>query len=356
MFVRTLLKHGSVPFLSALMLLATLTAGTASAAVTAAPLAYVCNAGDGTLSVINVATRQVEGTIQVGIGPAGVAVNSDGSLVYAANSGSNTVSVIDTATRQVVATVPVGGGPTGVLVADRPGGGGCIYATNSGDGTVSVIHPVQNQVVATIPVGPIPLGLAATPDGNRVYVATFGNNRVVMLDTNPQSPTNMTVVASIHVGNGPVGLAFGEVVSDRPGGGCIYAINSLDGTVSDINVQTNQVSRTLFVGGRFSFPLGLAAAVNGTRLYVATFAFNRVIVLDTTSGQILGVIQVGAGPVGVGLVGVVLAADRPGGGCIYATNSGDNTVSDISLTNQVLATIPVGRTPVAVAGAALAVP
>src|SRR5207245_7275231 len=98
MFVRTLRKHGPVPFLSALMLVAALTGGTASPAVAAAPLAYVSNAGDGTLSVINVATRQVEGTIQVGIGPAGVAVNGDGSLAYVANSGSNTVSVIDTAT------------------------------------------------------------------------------------------------------------------------------------------------------------------------------------------------------------------------------------------------------------------
>ena len=48
--------------------------------------AYITNAGDGTVSVINTATNTVVGSpITVGNFPMGVAVTPDGSKVYVAN-------------------------------------------------------------------------------------------------------------------------------------------------------------------------------------------------------------------------------------------------------------------------------
>lgn len=87
----------------------------------AEPFAYIANLNSDTVSVIDTAANSVINTINVGIGPQGIAVNSDGTKVYVTNSGrgyytDSTVSVIDTATNTVTATVNVGSMPTRVAV------------------------------------------------------------------------------------------------------------------------------------------------------------------------------------------------------------------------------------------------
>lgn len=62
----------------------------------AAPFAYVTNAGDNTVSVIDSATNTVRATIPVGLYPVAVAVTPDGMFAYVANANSNDVSVVAT--------------------------------------------------------------------------------------------------------------------------------------------------------------------------------------------------------------------------------------------------------------------
>src|SRR5262249_46556356 len=53
------------------------------------------------------------------------------------------------------------------------------YITNFHGNTVSVIATATNTVVGLpIPVGTLPLGVAVTPDGSMVYVASFGDGSV----------------------------------------------------------------------------------------------------------------------------------------------------------------------------------
>jgi YVTN family beta-propeller protein len=62
--------------------------------------AFVGNAGDGTVSTIDVKTRTKDPTdIQVGTVPWVMAVTPDGKTAYVPNFGSNTVSTIDVETR-----------------------------------------------------------------------------------------------------------------------------------------------------------------------------------------------------------------------------------------------------------------
>jgi YVTN family beta-propeller protein len=131
----------------------------------AAPLAYVVNSGDGTVSVIDTATNTVVGIpIPVGREPFGVAVIPDGKHAYVANRGSNNVSVIDTATNMVVATVVVGNVPFNVAVTPD---GNHAYVANAGSSNVSVIDTAANTVGPTvIVVGNAPVSVAVTRTGN----------------------------------------------------------------------------------------------------------------------------------------------------------------------------------------------
>ena len=61
-------------------------------------------------------------------------------MIYAANAGSGTISVIDGATRAVIDTITVGGQPLqGVF---NPGNG-LTYIPNTGSGPISVIDELS---------------------------------------------------------------------------------------------------------------------------------------------------------------------------------------------------------------------
>ena len=78
-----------------------------SAPVLASGFAYISNAADNSLSIINTNSNTVVSTVVVGTGPFGVAVVPDGKTVYTANLYDNTISVIDAISRTLVDTIPV---------------------------------------------------------------------------------------------------------------------------------------------------------------------------------------------------------------------------------------------------------
>ena len=107
-----------------------------------------------------------------------MAADPGAGTVYVANAGDNTVSVIDVATRTVTATIPVGAAPNGVAVDP---GAGIVQVANSSDGTVSVIDVATGTVTGTIPVGTEPVGVAADPATHTAYVANYGDNTVSVI-------------------------------------------------------------------------------------------------------------------------------------------------------------------------------
>jgi YVTN family beta-propeller protein len=56
----------------------------------------------------------------VGKRPWGIVVTPDGKKLYSANGPSNDVSVVDLATLTVTGTIPAGGVPWGVAIGPRP--------------------------------------------------------------------------------------------------------------------------------------------------------------------------------------------------------------------------------------------
>ena len=80
---------------------------------------YVANQGtettpDSTVSVIDTRRNAVVETLITGRGAHGVVVSDDGSRVFIANSFANTVSVIDVASQRVIGSVAVGEKPGGI--------------------------------------------------------------------------------------------------------------------------------------------------------------------------------------------------------------------------------------------------
>ena len=56
------------------------------------------------------------------------------------------------------------------------------YASNEKDGTLSVIDTAKDDVVGTIPAGKTPRGMAASVDGQRLYVSDQKSNALRIID------------------------------------------------------------------------------------------------------------------------------------------------------------------------------
>jgi YVTN family beta-propeller protein len=361
-----------------LTLLVALPIGTAVGSDSKAPLAYVtqrdaqpdvsnlCSVS-GSVSVIDTTNNQVLATVfEVGPGPHGMAITSDGDKAYVANYGtfpspfeqatclSDTVAVLkliipnsddaeDSQAAQppeVVTLVKVGRGPLGVAVTPDDEE---VYVTNFGQdktlapegvegNTVSVIKTRSNEVVATIQVGELPAGVAIRPDGKRAYVTSRRKNKVWVLDT-----VTHQVVTTVDVQMEPANVAF------TPDGRLAYVANFGSNSVSVIDTATNTVvpvpdGEAIKVG---VVPIGVAVTPDGARVYVVNVNFSpvpppplgNVSVIDTATNTVVDTVVVGSGPRAVAIT--------PDGAHAYVTNFVDNTLSVIeTATNTVVDTVP----------------
>ncbi len=119
---------------------------------------WVANAGDGTVSIIDVATRQVTQTLGADVGGANrLKFTPDGKLVLISCLGQPDVTVIDSATRKTVKRIPVGHGAAGILL--QPDGSRAFVACTP-DNYVAAINLRTLEVVGKIDAGSNPDGLA----------------------------------------------------------------------------------------------------------------------------------------------------------------------------------------------------
>jgi YVTN family beta-propeller protein len=244
--------------------------------------------------------------------------------------------VIDTATHppSVVATIPVGS----FGVAVTPDGKHVYVASplfGNVAGSVFVIDTATNTVVATVPVAGN--GIAITPDGTHAYVTDMFTNNVSVIDT----ASNTVVGTPITVGIAPFGVAI------TPDGKHAYVANKGSGNVSVIDTATNTVlTGTGFPIAVGSGPVAVAITPDGKQTYVPNFGSNTVSVIDTATNKVTTTITVGMNPGGV--------AVTPDGKHAYVANDGSGNVSVIdTATNTVLTgtgfPIPVGGSPIALA-------
>ena len=284
-----------------------------------AQTAYITNEGANTVSVINVATNTITGTITVGNSPYAVSVSPDGSKVYITNSGDNTVSVINTATNTVTATIPVGITPKALFVSPD---GSKVYVASTGGSTggttLDVINTATNTVTATITVGTGPGGVCVSPNGNTVYVTNGLSNTISVINS-----SSNTVSATIQTSTTPIGISI------SPNGSTLYVVGASGNLVSVINTTTNTVTATITVG---SDPQEVLFSPDGSKAYVTNRESNTLSVINTSNNTVSASVVVGSWPYGVSV--------SPDGSIVYVTNMSSNTVSVInSATNTVSTTI-----------------
>jgi YVTN family beta-propeller protein len=147
--------------------------------------------------------------VPAGKGVEGFDVSPDGKEIWAANAADGTVTIIDVASKKVTQTLPISVNranrlkftPDGKQVLISGLGGG----PSSGGGNVEVVDAATHREIKSLDLGGGSGGILIVPDGSRAYVAVSQKNKVVVIDLK-----ELKVIGEIPTGKNPDGLAWAQ--------------------------------------------------------------------------------------------------------------------------------------------------
>ena len=351
----------------------------------------------GTISVIRVATGQLQTTITVGtnpwnrarfIGPlsapaANVTVpNVVGQSQSAASSTITAAGLtVGTITQQASSTIPAGnvisqnpatgasvaaGSAVSLVVSTGSSTGGTsgpyAFVPNFNSNTLTIIDTATNALVKTVSAGTQPTSVAITPGA--VYMCAYGSTSMAVLmlpdlsaGTDIPVPGGCQCIAAnkagttVYASGGPDGFVVLNTATRQyttlpmpgsianlllsPDESTLYATHASSGKISVMRTSPSvAITRTIAVAGQ---PYGMDINKSGTTLYVAMYDKAAVYVYDLGKDTFVSV------PVGQVPVQVTLTPD---GKFLYVANSGSDTVSIINTQNNtVSASFSSGKQP-----------
>jgi YVTN family beta-propeller protein len=165
---------------------------------------FTANVDSNSISIIERSSgpeKWTEAIIAVGKGPEGCDLSPDGKEFWAANSGDGSVSVIDVSTKKVVQTFDVGTKRSNRLKFTPDGKMVLISDLRTGD--VVVVDAPARKVTRRMKLGKSAAGILIVPDGSRAYVALSADNKVAIVDLKTG-----TKVGDIATGRDPDGMAW----------------------------------------------------------------------------------------------------------------------------------------------------
>jgi YVTN family beta-propeller protein len=313
--------------------------------------------------------------------------------VYVANQTSNTVSVIDPSSNTLLGVIRLGDPVPGALSPLYRGEllvHGLGYSADSktlavvsvASNSITLIDTATNHVKGKIYVGRSPHEAFFTPDGRELWVTVRGEDYISVID-----PVLMKEVRRIGLANGPGMTMFG------PDGRYAFVCSSFTPELAVLDVASHQVIKRLQQGSPFCPNIAVSPEndevwitlkdAGKVQVYSANPPFEQIAFLDTgpitnhvnfvnnRNGKFayvtiggLGVVKVFRRAPTPQLAATIPVGDLPHG--IWQSGDGsrvyvalENSVQAVAidtLTNQVVASVPIGQTSQALVYVPNAVP
>ena len=278
---------------------------------------YVTSYDDSRLTIINTSTNTVVGSVAVGSGPIGVAIDTIGNqplpMVFVANYRANSISFVDTSTNTVVGTVSLGDNLPQDMAVDPSThtlyAAGASGMSTNGSSLDSVVDDYHRSLSLTLPISGFVKRVAVDSSTHKVYAA--GGQNLWEIDATP------TKVASF---TDPTGTS---AVAVNPATHKVYVTNdsTTAGVLSVVDDSTNLVTATVPVG---KSPDGVAVDTSTNVIYVSNRLDNTVSIIDGTTNTVIATVPAGLSPAAIAVDSATHTA--------YVINALSATVSVITRT------------------------
>ena len=250
--------------------------------------AYVANSGSNSISVIDLKARQEVAEIGVGDEPVEAAISPDGRTLVVANRRGNSVSVVDAAARKVRAVFD--GCPGAADVAILPDSSKAFVACSGGHQIMAIaladskFNPGQaDQLESLLDVGRAPVHLALKPDGGELFVSNSASDSISEVVTSTDD-----VGGAYLMGDEPV---RGLVSSDNS---LLYVANFRSQYVTAYSVDDGRrLSPSIHVGDG---PVAMAFSSNGFLIFVVDNRSDDIAVVRAGTRGLFTILPTGRGP------------------------------------------------------------
>ena len=290
--------------------------------------AYVSSEKDDALTMIDLATLTVEGTVPTCKRGRHIQLTPDRKIMVACTD-SNAADVIDPATGKSLRRVPLGDEPEAFDISPD---GKTLYVSNEDAAEASFIDAASGKKLQSIKVGQEPEGVKVSADGKTLYVTSEVASLVHVIDV-----ATAKITKNVKVGKRPRRMAL------TPDGKELWVTNELGASVSIIATATHTVTDTIKLevkGARAQdiTPVGILMARDGKRAFVALGKANHVAFVDVASRKVSNLVLVGKRAWNVAL-------DKAEAKLFVVNGlSDDVTVVDVAGAKPIKS-IPVGRVP-----------
>jgi YVTN family beta-propeller protein len=235
---------------------------------------YLKNKEQHEVSIVNLATAQVEKTLKINSLFPSAVVGGDGDL-YISGGFDQKVFRVDrdfNVTREYV----VGGFTGGLASIDRDHLAVSYLAIKNDkgeyfNGKIAILNTVSGKIEREVPVGYFPYALRFV--GGKLFMTLLGENKILVFDQ------GLRLLKTVVGGRVPQ-----EMCTD---GRTLYVVNTDSDDLSVIDVATNRVTKTISVaqpGSRFGVTPS-SCAIDGNRLYVTLAGTNAIAVLNRATGK-----------------------------------------------------------------------
>jgi len=249
----------------------------------------VVSIGTNSVSFIDTATNAVKHITYLGRAPHEAFFTPDGREVWVTVRGEGYVDVLDGKTYEATTRISVANGP-GMTIFSPDGKYG--YVCSSFTPETDVITVADHKIVAKVPqASPFCPNIAATPDGSQIWLTLKDIGKTQVFDAHPP----FTVLKTLDTG---AITNHVNIVRNARGQFAYVTIGGLN-QVKVFRTDNFEQVTTVPVG---DLPHGVWPSGDGTRVYVGLENADVLAAIDTLTNKVVATIPIGQGPQAVAYV------------------------------------------------------
>jgi YVTN family beta-propeller protein len=241
----------------------------------------VVSVGSNSVTLIDTATNAIKGKVYLGRSPHEPFFTPDGRELWVTVRGEDYVSVIDPGQMKEIRRIELANGPGMTMFGPD---GKYAFVCSSFTPELAVIDVASHQVVKRLPqVSPFCPNISVSPENDEVWITLKDVGKVQVFRAQP--PFDQTAVLE----TGPI-TNHVNFVNNREGKFAYVTIGGANQVKVFRRGETPELVATIAVG---SLPHGIWPSGDGSRVYVALENGEQAVAIDTLTNRVIANIPIG---------------------------------------------------------------